>query len=97
MVKTAFTQLMRAVPRCELAPPPPPFKALPLAPRPNRSTHAVTRGTASWGGNLRTVFRMSVASEWARHVSSRRVSEECNAWMSVRVRELAGTASTSAL
>lgn len=88
---------MRLIPLCELAPPPPPFMFAARCPRPSRSTHAVKSGTASCGGSFWTVFRIRSGSEWLRHVSSRRESDECSAWISVRVNELAGTESGAAL
>jgi hypothetical protein len=94
-VRTVLTHRVSVVARCELAPPPPPFMLPARAPRPSRSTQAVIRGTASCGGSRRTVLRMSVWSEWAKHVSNSRVSDECRAWIRVRVREFAGTTETS--
>jgi len=37
------------------------------------------------------VFWMRVESEWAKQVSNNLESEECNAWIRVLVKELAGT------
>lgn len=90
---TALTHPIMPVPRWLLAPPPPPFALPARAPRPRRSIHASSSGRASWGGRALTVLRMSAGSLWARQVSSNRASDECNAWMSVRVSEPAGTAS----
>ena len=89
---TVFTQATREEPRWELAPPPPPFTLLRL---PSRSTQEVIKGIASWGGNLRTVLRIRVGSECVKHISRRRVSDECNACIKVRVKELAATTGIS--
>jgi len=43
------------------------------------------------------VLRIRSGSEWVRQVSNNRESDECNAWISVRVNELAGTESGAAL
>ena len=90
-MSVAFIQLIRTVPLCELAPPPPPFIFAALAPLPSLSMQAKRSGCESWGGNRLTVFRMSIVSECAKHVSKSRESDECRACMSVRVSECAGT------
>ena len=53
--------------------------------RPNRWTHAPSSGTANCGGRRCTVWVMSAASLYARHVSISLLSAECKAWMRVRV------------
>ena len=90
-VSVVFIQVIKTVPLCELAPPPPPFMFAPRAPLPSLSRQAKRSGSESWGGSRLTVFRMSAVSECAKHVSKSRESDECRACMSVRVSECAGT------